>query len=647
MSNYKLARITLKHGNKEDLPELCLGEPAYCKDTGDLYIGNEKGTPPTRIGSISEEQLEALENMLNEALNLAKKTSATVQTDILQGSEKVGSISIDTSGVHIRDINGGVAFSTDPSLITYIRNLRVDSLNLTGNNSKVIMPVSRLYNDKTLTYYVSTKPKGKGDGTSRDNACSSFNDVAAHVFKEYGYVCAATKIRIWVDPGVYAQDMSIPHFPGNVQELEIYSDVNGTTTFTKPVHVYCSNCSIGFNGNSKGVIKFTSVSDINLISGTTVKSGVAVHGSNVNVGFSYCHWVTPITSQYKKYCIYITSGSRLVNFTFNKCDFYGYDALIYKGERHGEMILHNCVGDLNSWTDLTSSGNPCNNSLGLRIYIAGTYPMFTIPENALADIIHKGTTTPTHSSYYNTTTDPGGSGEVIEPPATTETWVNREERYTLGSPGTNMYSWWAKFSPKVNPSGNPTGAIYEDNGSSQTEYLRQGSLAVADTRVNEIIYYCVEWGTWAFDLNTMKYFHELGRKEMAGEVSNLTAKLVFTQQFYKSTVSNPRIIYPAKGIDIQNYMATAPAYYVTQQGNNTSDGRPTFVLEFDGTHELASRLKNDLFYTDSIAKSRELYDLYGDDAYYGIQIGSYKNPEHGWYNVELMITYKEKATIIG
>src|SRR5574344_1062655 len=103
MSNYKLARITLKHGNKEDLPELCLGEPAYCKDTGDLYIGNEKGTPPTRIGSITEEQLEALENMLNEALNLAKKTSATVQTDILQGSEKVGSISIDTSGVHIRD----------------------------------------------------------------------------------------------------------------------------------------------------------------------------------------------------------------------------------------------------------------------------------------------------------------------------------------------------------------------------------------------------------------------------------------------------------------------------------------------------------------------------------------------------------------
>ena len=87
-----------------------------------------------------------MKKVLNEALELAKKTSAAVHTDILQGSDKVGSISIDTSGVHIRDVNGGVAFSIDPSLITYIRNLRVDSLNLTGNNSKVIMPVSRLYN---------------------------------------------------------------------------------------------------------------------------------------------------------------------------------------------------------------------------------------------------------------------------------------------------------------------------------------------------------------------------------------------------------------------------------------------------------------------------------------------------------------------
>lgn len=647
MSNYKLARITLKHGNKEDLPELCLGEPAYCKDTGDLYIGNEKGVPPTRIGGISEEQLEALERMLNEALELAKKTSAAVYTDILQGSDKVGSISIDTTGVHVRDIDGNVAFSIDPSLMTYIRNLKVDSLSLTGSNAKVIMPVSRLYKDKTLTYYVSTRPKGKGDGTSRDNACSSFYDIASHIFKEYGYLCTATKLSIWIEPGVYTQDMSMPHFPGNFQDISINTDVNGTTTFTKPVHIYSSNCSVSFCGNNKGVIKFTSIDSTSISGVTSQRTALPVLGSNVNVEFVYCHWVTPITSQYKKYCIYDTVGSRLVNFTFTNCDFYGYDALIYKGEHHGEMILHNCVGDLNSWTDLASSGNPCNNSLGLRIYIAGTYPIFTIPGNDLADIVHKGTTTPTHSSYYNTTVDPGGSGEVVEPPATTETTVNREERFTLDSPSTTIYNWWAKFSPKVNPSGNPTGAIFESSGSSQSEYLRQGSLAVANTKINEIIYYCVDWSTWAFDLDTMKYFHELALKEMSGEISNLTAKLVFTQKFYKSTVSKPRIIYPAKGADVQNYMASAPAYYVEQQGNNTSEGEPTFILEFDGTHELASQLKKDLFNTNSITKSSELYNLYGDSAYYGIQIGSYRNPDHGWFEVELLITYKEKATIIG
>ena len=115
MSNYKLARITLKHGNKEDLPELCLGEPAYCKDTGDLYIGNEKGMPPTRIGSITEEQLKAFEERINEALELAKKTSSIFRADILQGVEKVGTITINTSGVSVRDVSGDVAFSIDPT----------------------------------------------------------------------------------------------------------------------------------------------------------------------------------------------------------------------------------------------------------------------------------------------------------------------------------------------------------------------------------------------------------------------------------------------------------------------------------------------------------------------------------------------------
>ena len=64
MANYRLCRITMKHGNKRDIPELLLGEPAFCKDTGELYIGNGEGLPPTRVGSISEEQL-------NDALGIS------------------------------------------------------------------------------------------------------------------------------------------------------------------------------------------------------------------------------------------------------------------------------------------------------------------------------------------------------------------------------------------------------------------------------------------------------------------------------------------------------------------------------------------------------------------------------------------------
>ena len=105
MANYRLCRITMKHGNKRDIPELLLGEPAFCKDTGELYIGNGEGLPPTCIGSISEEQLRALEQQINEALKYAKKTSSTLETDLVANGVKVGSVSINNQGVNVKDVN--------------------------------------------------------------------------------------------------------------------------------------------------------------------------------------------------------------------------------------------------------------------------------------------------------------------------------------------------------------------------------------------------------------------------------------------------------------------------------------------------------------------------------------------------------------
>ena len=653
MSNYKLARITVKHGNKKDLPELCLGEPAYCKDTGDLYIGNEKGMPPTRIGSITEEQLQAFEERINEALELAKKTSAIFRADILQGVTKVGTITIDTSGVSVKDASGDVAFSIDPSLVTYAKNLKVDNLTLAGNNAKVIMPVSRLTKDTTLTYYVSPKPKGDGSGKSRDNACSSFYSVADQVFKDYGYTRTATKICIWIEPGVYTQDMSIPHFPGNFQDISISTDVNGTTTITKPLYIYSSNCSIAFYGNSKGVIKFTSIEGTSISGVTSQRTGVAILGTNVNIEFAHCHWVTPITSQYKKYCIYDTLGSRQVNLTFTNCDFYGYDALIYKGEHHGEMILHNCVGDLTSWTDLTSSGNPCNNSLGFRIYVAGTYPIFTVPENALADIVFKGSTTATHSSYYATTTDPGGSGEVVEPPTETEVTVNKEERYNINTSGVGIHNWYAIFTPEYNPSTEPTLAHCVEYGEcgSVTNMLTQGSYATYKdgTSSGEVNYYVVEYGNMTFSEDLMAHFLDLGKKETSGQITNLSAKLVFTKKMGSDTVT-PRIIYPAGNKDIRSHMTKDLGYYVTQSYSNSSSGEPRYVLELDSDTAPAPTIKNDMFfYTSGNTPCRvpALYDAYGKDASYGIQLGSYLHKDYAWFEVELIVTYKETATVIG
>lgn len=651
MSNYKLARITLKHGNKEDLPELCLGEPAYCKDTGDLYIGNEKGTPPTRIGSITEEQLEAFEQRINEALELAKKTSAIFRADILQGLTKVGTVTIDTSGVSVKDTSGNVAFSIDPSLVTYAKNLKVDNLTLAGNNAKVIMPVSRLNKDKTLTYYIASKPKGNGSGTSRDNACSDFYSVANHVFKEYGYTCTATKICIWIEPGVYTQDMSIPHFPGNFQDIAINTDVNGTTTITKPLYIYSSNCSISFNGNSKGIVKFTSIEGSNISGVTSQRTGVAILGTNVNVEFAHCHWVTPITSQYKKYCIYDTLGSRQVNLTFTNCDFYGYDALIYKGEHHGEMILHNCVGDLNSWTDLTSSGNPCNNSLGLRIYVAGTYPIFTVPENALADIVFKGSTTATHSSYYATTVDPGGSGEVVEPPTETEVTVFKEERYNVNTPGVGIHSWYNMFTPRYDPNTEPSRAEYVSQGEwgNVTNVLTQGSYAIyKDETYTEVNTYVVEYGSITFNEEIMQHFAELGNKEASGQITNLSAKLVLTKKMgaFSETVK-PRVIYPAGNKNINTHMVSDRGEYVDPVGFD-SLGEPVHTLEFDGNHPFATSLKNDLFYhRDGLCTLPVFYNVYGKDAIYGIQIGSHVKDDYAWFEAELLVSYKEKAVIVG
>ena len=434
MSNYRLCRFTMKHGNKQEMPELLLGEPAFCKDTGEMFIGNGKGKEPTRIGSVGEEQVKALEEQVNQAIELAKKTASTLETDLVVNGTKLGSVSINSQGVSIKDANNSVKFSVDSSFTTYAETLKVKNISLSDVAETGIMPVTRGYKYKYPTYYVSPTPKGKGDGTSRENACSDFYTVADTVFKQYGHLCPATKIQIWLDPGVYTQDMSLPHFPGNIWEVYIQTDVNGTSTFSRPVCIYHSNSSIHFCANALGLIKFQSVEigDSNAEWDTANRRAVSVYGTNINLEFSYCHWVTPITSEYKKQCIYVLPGSRNIQFSFSNCDFYGYDALLRKDEPHGEILMHECVGNLTDWVVY---GTYIPNIMGLYIYLYGKCPVVTQEPHTEITIHKKTTATPTNSSYYKTTTDPGGSGEVIQPPVTTETWVNKEDRYSIGSSG--------------------------------------------------------------------------------------------------------------------------------------------------------------------------------------------------------------------
>lgn len=646
MSNYRLCRFTMKHGNKQDIPELLLGEPAFCKDTGEMFIGNGAGKEPTRIGSVGEEQVKALEEQVNQAIELAKKTASTLETDLVVNGTKLGSVSINSQGVSIKDVNNNVKFSVDSSFTTYAETLKVKNISLSDVAETGIMPVTRGQKTKMLTYYVSPTPKGKGDGTSRDNACSDFYTVADTVFKTYGHLCPATKILIWLDPGVYTQDMSMPHFPGNIWEVYVQTDVNGTSTFTNTVGVYTSNASIHFYGNNLGLIKFQSTNEVSgHISGQYPrKCAVAVYGTNVNLEFTYCHWVTPVTSETTKFCIYGTEGARNINYSFNYCDFYGYDAFLFRGEAHGEIIMIDCCGDINDWVHSNAGGFP-KTSLGLRIYLTGTYPYVLYEQdNEYIDVILKSRRELKHSSYYKTTTDPGGSGEVVQPPVTTETWVNKEDRYSIGSSGIKVFNWSAVFEPMYNPSTDPSLAIPRYSGeTSLNDCLSQGSTAVVDSNTAEIVHYTVDYGTLALNESTLIYLHELGTKEKTGVITNLTAKLVFTQQFYHSNVSKPRIIYPPAGIDIPNHMITDNGYYVTQQGENTSDGRPTYVLELEGNHHLATILKNDLFYSDSI-----ILNSAGDGIpYYGIQIGSFRNEDLGRFTVELIISYKEKTKVVG
>ena len=643
MSNYRLCRFTMKHGNKQDIPELLLGEPAFCKDTGEMFIGNGKGKEPTRIGSVGEEQVKALEEQVNQAIELAKKTASTLETDLVVNGTKLGSVSINSQGVSIKDANNSVKFSVDSSFTTYTENLRVKNISLSDVAETGIMPVTRGYKYKYLTYYVSPTPKGKADGTSRENACSDFYTVADTVFKQYGHLCPATKIQIWLDPGVYTQDMSLPHFPGNIWEVYIQTDVNGTSTFSRPVCIYHSNSSIHFCANALGLIKFQSVEigDSNAEWDTANRRAVSVYGTNINLEFSYCHWVTPITSEYKKQCIYTIPGSRNIQFSFSNCDFYGYDALLVKGEPHGEIIMYECVGNLTDWVIHNTN---IANIMGLYIYLYGKCPVVTQEPHTEITIHKKTTATPTNSSYYKTTTDPGGSGEVIQPPVTTETWVNKEERYSIGSSGTTVYNWSAVFEPTFNPSTDPSLAIPRYSGEiSLYDCLSQGSTPVVDSNTNATVHYTVNYGTWAISESTLTYLHELGTKEKAGIITNLTAKLVITQHYRYSYNAKPRIIYPSSGIDIPNHMITDNGYYVTQQGENTSDGRATYVLELEGTHPLATILKNDLFYSNSIVLQQ------GSDgsSYYGIQLGSFRNEDYGRFTVELIVSYKEKTKVVG
>ena len=117
-------------------------------------------------------------------------------------------------------------------------------------------------------------------------------------------------------------------------------------------------------------------------------------------------------------------------------------------------------------------------------------------------------------------------------------------------------------------------------------------------------------------------------------------KCIFTHEAYYNPTAHPRIIYPPVGIDIPNHMVTDSGYYVTQSGGEV-DGYPTYVLELEGDHPLASTLKNDLFY------STPPRITYGDSTFYGIQIGSYKHEDYGRFSIELVISYKEKVTVIG
>ena len=72
------------------------------------------------------------------------------------------------------------------------------------------------------------------------------------------------------------------------------------------------------------------------------------------------------------------------------------------------------------------------------------------------------------------------------------------------------------------------------------------------------------------------------------------------------------------------------------------------MLEFDSDTAPAPMLKSDMFfYTNPPCKVPAFYDFYGKDAMYGIQIGSYLNSDYAWFDVELIVTYKETATIVG
>lgn len=63
--------LQFKRGMEENLPQLKIGEPAFCTDTGNLYIGGSSGNlrinRDVRIGSLNA--LETKANTLVDALN--------------------------------------------------------------------------------------------------------------------------------------------------------------------------------------------------------------------------------------------------------------------------------------------------------------------------------------------------------------------------------------------------------------------------------------------------------------------------------------------------------------------------------------------------------------------------------------------------